>query len=361
LAGDVITIKSWRKNLEHHVAQGRKNKTPDNSFAVSIVDEAHALIDPTAPNAEGVPPSGWSMHAGPQAWHIIRASRVSIFLMDGEQSYRDNETTTRDRIIDYAREQGVAEVEVISLAAQQFRCGGSAEYVSWIEDTLQLGPSDRPTNLSWRLTAANPKGRFLFEVVDSPMALDEALRGHIDEGRSACLVANYARKWKTKKNPRPHSVAPEEMDFHIPLPGTSPVRHWSRIWNHAPKEDYSLFIQRPAGTAIHADPLCEVGCPYVVRGFDFDYLGLLWLGDLVRRGKEWQHQLPHIHESAWKKTIAATKKRGRRIPAPEAIERLVHRLKRGYRILLSRAVRGVYVWAEDDETRDYLRARLRSE
>jgi hypothetical protein len=358
LVGDVITIKSWRQNLQHHVAQGRENKAPDNSYAVSIVDEAHALIDPTAPNAEGVPPSGWSMHAGPQAWHIIRASRVSIFLMDGEQSYRDNETTTRDRIIDYAREQGVAEVEVISLADQQFRCGGSAEYVRWMEDTLQLGPPDRPTNLSWRLSAASPKGRFLFEVVDSPLDLDEALRGHIAEGRSACLVANYARKWKTKKILRPHSVAPEEMDFHIPLPGTSPVRHWSRIWNHAPDEDYSLFIQRPAGTAIHADPLCEVGCPYVVRGFDFDYLGLLWLGDLVRRGNEWQHQLPHIHESAWKKTIAAAKKKGRRMPAPEAIDKLVHRLKRGYRILLSRAVRGVYVWAEDAETRDYLRSRL---
>jgi hypothetical protein len=22
---------------------------------------------------------------------------------------------------------------------------------------------------------------------------------------------------------------------------------------------------------MHADPLCEVGCPYAVRGFDFDY------------------------------------------------------------------------------------------
>ena len=361
LSGDTITIASWRENLKHHAARGRRNRAPDNSFAVSIVDEAHALIDPTAPNAEGVSPSGWSMHAGPQAWHIIRASRVSIFLMDGEQSYRDNETTTPDRIADYAREQGVADVEVISLADQQFRCGGSTEYVKWMEDTLQLGPPDRPTGLAWRRTPANPKGRFLFEVVDSPVDLDDALRSHVGEGRSVLLAANYARKWKTKKLPRPHSVAPEEMDFHIPLPGTSPVRHWSRIWNYAPKEDYSLFIQRPAGTAIHADPLCEVGCPYVVRGFDFDYLGLLWLGDLVRRGDRWQHQLSHIHETGWRKTISGAKKKGRRLPEPEAIDKLVHRLKRGYRILLSRAVRGVYVWAEDAETREYLRTRLRGE
>ena len=98
-AGVTITVASWRKNLAHFLGSRNRNRVPDNSFAVSIVDEAHALIDPTAPNAEGVPPSGWSMHAGPQAWHIIRASRVSIFLMDGEQSYRDNETTTRDKIV----------------------------------------------------------------------------------------------------------------------------------------------------------------------------------------------------------------------------------------------------------------------
>ena len=359
-AGASITVGSWRNNLEHREAQGRRNRAPDNSFAVSIVDEAHALIDPTAPNAEGVPPSGWSMHAGPQAWHILRASRVSIFLMDGEQSYRDNETTTRDRIVDYALEQGVVQVEVISLADQQFRCGGSTEYVNWMEKVLQLGPPDRPTNLTWRRSPKSSPARFLFEVVDSPQDLDEALRGHIKEGRSARLVANYARKWKTKKKSQPHAVQPEEMDFHIPLPGTSPVRHWSRIWNYAPDDNYAFFIQRPVGTAMHEDQLCEVGCPYVVRGFDFDYLGLLWLGDLVRRGDSWQHQLPHIHESAWKKTIAAAKPKPRRPPAPEAIEKLVHRLKRGYRILLSRAVRGVYVWAEDDETRSYLKSCLRS-
>lgn len=359
-AGATLTVASWQNNLIHFAKSGNRNRAPDNSFAVSIVDEAHALIDPTAPNAEGVPPSGWSMHAGPQAWHIIRASRVSIFLMDGEQSYRDNETTTRDRIVKYAKDLGIAQVEVISLAHQQFRCGGSTEYVNWMEGVLQLGPPNPPKNLTWRKSESRPKGPFLFEVVDSPQDLDDALRGHINEGRSARLVANYARPWKTQKAEHPHAMAPQGMDFHIPLPGTTPVRYWSRIWNYAPDSNYAYFIQRPEGTAMHEDQLCEVGCPYVVRGFDFDYLGLLWLSDLVRRGDSWQHQLPHIHETAWKKTIAAAKTKSKKPPKPDAIEKLDHRLKRGYRILLSRAVRGVYVWAEDDETRSYLRSCLRS-
>lgn len=355
--GEAIRIPDWKRNIEQFLSENAI-RVADNAFTVSIVDEAHALIDPTAPNAEGVPPSGWTMHAGPQAWHIIRASRVSIFLMDGEQSYRDNETTTRDQITRFAKEQGVGGVEVISLAGHQFRCGGSTEYVGWMEQSLGLKPEAPPAGVSWRRQKTTGAGRFVFEVLGSPVDVEKALRGHLAAGRTARFVANYARPWKTKKLADPHAATPPNMDFHIPLPGTKPAKHWSRVWNYAPDEDYSLFVQAPDGSAMHRDPLCEVGCPYVVRGFDFDYLGVLWLGDLVWRGGRWQHQLQHIHESAWKKTLAAAKPRAGREPTAAAIDHLLHRLKRGYRILLSRAVRGVYLWVEDDETRDYLVKRL---
>ena len=79
--GEPMRVSDWHRNLEVFSRQKRP-KIDDNTFEITVVDEAHALIDPTAPGAEGVPPSGWSMHAGPQAWHIIRCSRVSVFLMD---------------------------------------------------------------------------------------------------------------------------------------------------------------------------------------------------------------------------------------------------------------------------------------
>ena len=36
------------------------------------------------------------------------------------------------------------------------------------------------------------------------------------------------------------------------------------------------------------------------------------------------------------------------------MQELRTRLARGYRILLTRAIRGVYVWCEDGETREHL-------
>ncbi len=61
--GHAMLVSEWRGNNDlYHVT--KKPKISEGEFAVAIVDEAHALIDPTAPGAEGVPPSGWAMHAG---------------------------------------------------------------------------------------------------------------------------------------------------------------------------------------------------------------------------------------------------------------------------------------------------------
>ena len=62
---------------------------------------------------------------------------MSIFLLDPAQSYRDNETTTIDRIKEFAAEFG-ADFTEISLEGSQFRCSGSAEYMNWVDRMLAL-------------------------------------------------------------------------------------------------------------------------------------------------------------------------------------------------------------------------------
>ncbi len=353
-AGHPTTVESWRKNVTRFRDANAELSCEDDCFAVSIVDEAHALIDPTVKGREGMSASGWLLHAGPQAWHVMRASRVSVFLMDPDQSYRDNETTSIDQLQSFAADFG-ADFTHISLAGSQFRCSGSTEYLEWIDSVLSVSSSPKSSDVlqrgaPWRKGDGGP---YEFQVFDTPFELESALRPRLRDGRSARLVASYSRKWKTKGAEHPHALTPAEQDFCIPVSASDGVKTWSRVWNYTPGEDYSIFIQAPRGSAIERDQLCEVGCPYVLRGFDFDYVGLLWMSDLVWRDRRWSVNLEHVHESAWRLARSAARK-GRAGAEAEVIRRL----QRGYRILLSRAMRGTYVWFEDEETRAHMERAL---
>jgi len=196
----------------------------------------------------------------------------------------------------------------------------------------------------------------IFEIVDDPATLEHVLRLRIKEGHSARLVAAYGRPWKTKKARDPHALQPDERDFDIHFKRDGVMHRWSKIWNSGGGEDYTLFVQAPPGSRMHDDPLCEVGCPYVVRGFDYGYLGVLWLKDLIYRDGRWTFDLSHIHESGLIQSKAAAKKE--KDGNGPASRELLRRLQQIYRILLSRALRGVYVWFEDEETRSHVSSLL---
>jgi DUF2075 family protein len=344
-SGYTIRAKDWRDNISLLSADGVIPKIEDRAMAVSIVDEAHALIDPSLPGTEGVSPSGWMIHAGPQAYHVMRGSRVSVFLMDSKQSYRDNETTTPEILSNLAGELGISSIVRVSLHDAQFRCGGSKEYLDWLDATLEGDVAK--TTPRW-----TPGAGFAFTICDDPEDLEGRLRPRLNEGHTARLVTSYNRQWLTKDATNPHTLDPDQRDFVITYQRQGKTSKWTKVWNYAPGQDYSTFIQGHAGSAIAADPLCEIGCPYVVRGFDYDHLGVIWGADLLWRGK-WTVDLSRVHESAWKKTLAAARKGN-----PEAIDRTITLLKRAYRILLSRAVRGVFVWFEDEQTRRHVESLL---
>lgn len=352
--GRKMGVREWKQNLALHARSGKPSRCPDNSFDVSIVDEAHALMDPTSDAGRGANPAGWSLHAGPQAWHIMRASRISVFLLDGDQSFRDSETTSAKRISELAADLGITRVERVSLAGAQFRCGGSAEYVGWLDDLLDVGTAARATT-AWSTEHGGP---FSFEIVDHPHQLDDRLAREATRGAKVRLLASFARPWKTKDIAEPWRADPRHQDFLIEYEAGGERRIWTRPWNFAPAQDYTLFVQAPPGSEMAADPLAEVGCPYVVRGFDYDYLGVLWLSDLVWRDDRWLVNLAHVHETG----VKNTKARARKEPGDgPATQELIRRLQRAYRILLSRAIRGVFVWFEDEETRRHVEAWLARE
>jgi hypothetical protein len=350
--GFASDASAWRDNIQLLRAWGVpfQDGACDEQYLVSVVDEAHALINPE--HSEGRGQFGFAPTFGPLAWHIIRCSTVSIFLLDAEQGFRDRENTTVADIRCWAAEFGADVGEPISLEGAQFRCAGSTDYVDWLEGLLRGEPAEQLAAVARRW-----RGAFDVQLADTPADLEQRLRDRAGNRRTVRLLASYARKWNTKGAARPHALPAAQQDFHEPyMDAAGAQRRWSKVWNFIPQgTDYTWFIQAPPGSPMHADPLCEVGCPYVVRGFDFDTVGVLWLGDLVWRGGQWRADPAHVHDTGLDRSVSAA--RAERNPG-QAHDRLRAALAQAYRILLTRGISGCHLWIEDAETRAHLRACL---
>lgn len=351
--GLLADIDKWRENysLLQQLLPDR-HRTQDDKFLVSIVDEAHALINPEHRDARGQ--FGFAVNVGPQAYHVIRASVVSIFFLDPRQSFRERESTTVEDLRKWAKELGAEFIEPVSLAGAQFRCSGSREYVDWVDKICSPNFVPVPTMVHEAPAHYSVGLNLSFNVLtfDTPIALEDALRDSIAKGGTARLVASYARKWITGKVPKPHELPPELKDFNEPVVKNGETVRWAKVWNHIPNgTDYTPFIRAPVGTPMHSDPLSEVGCPYAVRGFDFDYIGLLWFGDLKWRQDRWIVNVDSVFESGLTRHLQRARAEG---ASGSAHDELVKKLLQGYRILMTRAMRGLFVWFEDSETRAHV-------
>ena len=116
--------------------------------------------------------------------------------------------------------------------------------------------------------------------------------------------------------------------------------------------DYTAFIRAASGSRMADDPLCEVGCPYAVRGFDYDFVGTNWLNDLVWREGKWVMCYDFIHEGGFLHLL--NRARDEESPKGPENRELLRRGGQAYRILLTRPLKGAYLWIPHNDTRQHL-------
>lgn len=363
IPNNVLRYDLYEDYLKYATEIGMIKDDYDTQY-LSIVDEAHALIDPSSPNFSTNKAGGWCYQAGPQAYHIIKQSRISVFLMDNRQSFRDNETTSIKTIRRLAKRFG-AHVTFISLADMQFRCAGSKEYVDWVGRIF----SPRPLHnyKYW-------KDKFEFEIVDSPDKVDEWLKSK--DTNSIRVLSSYTMPWASHSTLRALHEGCEDYDFKLRNKDGSIYR---KFWNNP--NAYEIFVKATKGSTMYTDPLSEIGCPYAVRGYDYDYVGVLSLSDMiVRRGKAFlvlsrcqetatgskrkqaRDEAERIHKNKQRGTPRAYQKPFNGLICideqhPQAKE-YASTIAQAYRILLTRGIKGVCVYIEDEETRAYIKSLL---
>ena len=259
----------------------------------------------------------------PQIDELLSVARVGVFFIDDLQAVKRDEIGNSDDIERLAEEHG-AEVHEHHLEAQ-FRCGGSDSFVRWVESTLDIRRTATPL---W-----GGDENFDFDIVDSPEELDAMIRARAEDGYSARLVAGYCWPWS---EPREDGTLEPDVE----------VDGWSRPWNARPNAT-GLAAGIPKSYFWASDPggIEQVGCIYTAQGFEFDYAGVIFGDDLVYRPRQ-----------GWVGRREFSKDGGLKRGTSE--EDFTNLVKNTYRVLLSRGLKGCYVYFTDEKTRDFVESRL---
>lgn len=284
-----------------------------NSFDVLIVDEAHRLNEK----------SGLYGNLGEnQIKELIAAARCTVFFVDDDQRVTLRDIGTAASLREWAKYLGAVVTE--GELASQFRCNGSDGYLAWIDHTLGLR-----TTANERLDTTE----FDFRVLDSPNELHDLILERNRGNNRSRVVAGYCWEWNSKRDSSAYDIV-------IPEHG------YKRRWNLT--EDGSLWI-------VAEDSVKDVGCIHTCQGLELDYVGVIVGPDLVARDG---------------RVLTIPERRARADKSLSGLVRLLHGdpkkaeaeaeriIKNTYRTLLTRGLRGCYVYCVDTELAAYFRARI---
>jgi DUF2075 family protein len=284
--------------------------TEPNTFDALIVDEAHRLNEK----------SGLYGNLGEnQIKELIESAKCSIFFIDEDQRVTLSDIGSKQAIRAFAKAKGAVVEEYV--LSSQFRCSGSDGYMAWLDDVLGIRSTANPTlNTS----------EYEFKVFDSPQALHDAI-DEKNHGNKARVVAGYCWPWLSKKDPTAADIV---------------IGDYKRQWNL--DQDGSLWI-------IAENSIKQVGCIHTCQGLEVDYIGVIIGPDLVvRDGKV---VTSPDERDKHDKSIRGWKKMMKEQPTLAKNETDVI-IKNTYRTLMTRGMKGCYLYCTDKETAQYFESRL---
>ena len=284
-----------------------KSKCKENDIDVLICDEAHRIRK----TSESMYTPKHLRTGEPQINELIRSSKLSVFFIDERQVVRPTELGNIN-LIKEAAERFNAKVYEMPELETQFRCGGSGNYLEKIEKILRIKED--------AFIEPDKEIKMEFKIVNSPHELKALIdRKNKEKKNSARLTAGFCWAW-SKPNHDGSLINDVRIgDFEMP---------WEK------KDEFWRWATDDSG-------MDQVGTVYTSQGFEFDYIGVIFGNDLVynKEHKSWYARPENSHDSM--------AKRGN--------DQFVQHLKNVYRVLLTRAHKGVFIYFMDKDTREYFK------
>ncbi len=288
-----------------------------NGLDVLIMDEAHRIRQTSVDRYTRAELRTDRL----QIDELIAAARVPVFLLDEHQVVRPGEMGTLEQIEHHAQDLGL-DFQHIALG-EQFRCGGSEEYVHWVVRLLGLDGDHPPT-----VWSGDPQ--FHVSLAETPEEMERYLVTQMQKGYTARITAGYCWPWSDAR--KDGTLVPDVQ-----------IGAWSRPWNS--KSDRRIGDAPPSALWATDDGGFEqVGCIYTAQGFEYDWNGVILGPDLV-----------------WRDGRFVTVRDSNRDPDfrnPKTLpdNRFNLLVRHVYKVLLTRGMIGTVIYSTDRETREALRS-----
>lgn len=292
-----------------------------NSVDVLVADESHRIRI----NSNSRFTKKEFLSTTPQIEELIKVAKVPVFFIDDRQNVRPGEIGSSNYIRENAERLG-CDIYEYNLAIQ-FRCQGSDKFVQWINNTFGIR---KTAQAIW----GSNESDFDFQIVASPHDLYKKIKEKNDlEPNSARLVAGFCWPWS---EPKADGTLVKDVV----------IGDFAMTWEGKEINGRKLASSVPPASLWPYDPRAvdQIGSIYTVQGFEFDYVGVIIGSDLIYNFEtnKWEGH----PESSCDTTVKRNK------------EKFLDLVRNTYRVLLSRALKGCYVYFVDKETEKFVRSRM---
>ena len=291
--------------------------SPDHKVDVSFIDEGHLLFT-----------QGKQSYTGKnQLEDIIARSRVTVIMFD-EYQVLTTEQYWEKNILEKYIELSRSQENYITLS-HQFRMQCAASTTEWLRRFIFDNVVDQ---------FVKDENGYEVKSFDSPTALYEAItaKAELEESKLSRVVATY--DWDYSSRPKDDAFWGVQIgDFFLP-------------WNYELERTLGKKEKKHIKNLAWAEQpqtINEVGSTFTIQGFDLSYVGVI-LGPSVKYkdGKISFNPSCSKNEKATRKRTLSNGEKG---------EFGTDFIRNEVKVLLSRGVKGLYIYAVDDELRNALK------
>jgi len=291
----------------------------EEEFDVLLVDEAHRL-----PQYKNISWMGAYIHttkaifgedANPEDYTaldwILKRSKYTILVYDGAQTVKGSDITAEQFKTAFERSGAVSSNHWLQT---QMRCKGGQQYIDYLADIFACKEGITKKDVV----------NYDFKLFDHVDDMVQAIKAK-DKDLGLCrTAAGYAWKWVSKGCKTIEEARAKHLE-DITIEGHK------YIWNMSSIE----WILRPSAKD-------EIGCIHTTQGYDLNYVGVIF-GEEIGYDK-----------ASGQITIDASKHFDVNVQKGTSPEELKRYLINSYKVMMSRGIKGCYVYVCNPDLKEYL-------